>query len=83
MTSESPETTALAKLRAFIRNDLDPDERVVVASLLAPAIAQAFETEGDEVQGFSAVDWRPTLPETLAEQIRVSGMQVTLDADDA
>jgi hypothetical protein len=81
MTSDNPESTALVKLRAFIRDDLDPEERVVIASLLAPAIAQAFETDAPEVEGFSAVEWRPTLPETLAEQIRVSGMQVTVDGD--
>jgi hypothetical protein len=81
MTSESPETTALAKLRTFIRDGLDPEERVVVASLLAPAIAQAFDTDTD-VEGFSAVEWRPTLPETLVQEIRQSGMSVSL-ADDA
>ena len=78
MTAESPETTALAKLRTFIRDGLDPEERIVVASLLAPAIAQAFEGETADVEGFSSVEWRPTLPETIAEQIRVSGMQVSL-----
>lgn len=81
MTADSPETTALAKLRAFIRDGLDPEERVVVASLLAPAIAQAFEGEGADVEGFSAVEWRPSLPEALAEQIRLSGMQVSLSDD--
>lgn len=79
MTSDTPESTALAKLRAFIRDGLDADERVVVASLLAPAIAQAFEGDDPDVEGFSSVEWRPTLPETLADQIRVSGLSVKLD----
>jgi hypothetical protein len=82
MTSESPETTALAKLRAFIRDGLDPEERVVVASLLAPAIAQAFDTDPGDVEGFTAVEWSPQLPETLVQEIRQSGMSVSL-ADDA
>lgn len=81
MTTESPESSALIKLRAFIAG-LDPEERVVVASLLAPAVAQAFDTDGDDdVEGFSAVEWQPALPETLAEQIRQSGMQVILSDD--
>jgi hypothetical protein len=77
--SDSPETRALAKLRTFIRDGLEPDERVVVASLLAPAVAQAFDGSEPEVEGFGVVEWRPTLPETLADQIRTSGMKVVLD----
>jgi hypothetical protein len=78
MTTDSPEASALAKLRTFI-GELDPDERVVIASLLAPAVAQAFDTTDDaEVQGFAFVEWRPTIPETLAQHLRTSGMQVTL-----
>ena len=69
----------MAKLRTFIRDGLEPDERVVVASLLAPAVAQAFDGGEPEVEGFGVVEWRPTLPETLADQIRTSGMKVVLD----
>jgi hypothetical protein len=77
--TDSPETRALAKLRAFIRDGLEPDERIVVASLLAPAVAQAFDGGDPEVEGFGVVEWKPTLPETLADQIRGSGMKVVLD----
>jgi hypothetical protein len=78
-TPDSPETRALAKLRAFIRDGLEPDERVVVASLLAPAVAQAFDEGEPEVEGFGMVEWKPVLPERLAEQVRASGMKVVLD----
>jgi len=79
MSSETPESTALAKLRAFIRDGLEPDERVIVAALLAPAVAQAFAADEAEVEGFSAVEWRPTLPEALAETIRESGLTITVE----
>ena len=81
MSDETAETRALAKLRAFIRDGLDPEERVVVASLLAPAVAQAFEPAGAEVEGFAAVEWQPTIPETLADGIRASGMRVLTDPE--
>jgi len=79
MSAETPESTALAKLRAFIRDGLEPDERVIVAALLAPAVAQAFAADEAEVEGFSAVEWRPTLPEALAETIRESGLTITVE----
>jgi hypothetical protein len=81
MSDESAETRALAKLRTFIREGLEPDERVVVASLLAPAVAQAFDGGEPEVEGFGVVEWKPTLPEALADSIRTSGMKVVLDDD--
>jgi hypothetical protein len=78
-STDTAESRAIAKLRAFMRDGLDADERVVLARLLAPAVAQAFDEEGDEVEGFTAVQWRPTIPETLAQSIRDSGLRVASD----
>lgn len=72
---ENDETTAagvLEKLRAFI-STLDNDERALLAALLAPGVARAFDEP--EVVGFTGeevpADWAPMrLPEALAEQIR-------------
>jgi hypothetical protein len=73
-----PEAVAervLEKLRAFIAT-LDDDERAVLAALLAPGVASAYDEE-PEVVGFSAevadaeVGWRPErLSDALAAQVR-------------
>ena len=64
----------LDKLRAFVTDELDDDERAMLAVLLAPGVAMAFPD--DEVVGFSA-DWRTAaLPEALAERLRAGGLRV-------
>jgi hypothetical protein len=64
----------LDKLRAFVTDQLDDEERALLAVLLAPGVALAYPA--DEVVGFG-VDWRATaLPETLAATLRDGGLRV-------
>ena len=63
----------LAKLRRFAAEDLDEVERVVLASLLAPAIAIAYGE--NEVSGFGTTELVP-LPEVLVTSLRRSGLRV-------
>lgn len=77
-----PEAPArlLAKVREFVDRELDPDERVLFARLLAPGVATAFVE--DEVEGFSMVE----VPEdgiaaALAAALARSGMRVVFDAE--
>jgi hypothetical protein len=73
-----PAARLLEKLRAFVTDQLDDDERALLALLLAPGVALAFpEADGeDEVVGFG-VDWRATsLPDALATTLREGGLRV-------
>jgi hypothetical protein len=75
-TTTTAESAArlLEKLRAFVTDELDEEERELLAVLLAPGVAKAFAD--DEVTGFSA-DWRTTaLPDALAETLRRGGLHV-------
>ena len=68
----------LDKLRVFVTDQLDDDERALMALLLAPGVALAYpDAEGeDEVVGFG-VDWRATsLPDALATTLRDGGLRV-------
>jgi hypothetical protein len=63
----------LEKLRRFVADELDEQERVVLAALLAPGVAMAYgETE---VTGFGTTALAP-LPELLVEGLRSSGIRV-------
>jgi hypothetical protein len=75
---------ALDKLRAFIAT-LDDDERAVMAALLAPGVASAYDEE-PEVVGFSAevaapgVGWRPErLSDALSAQVRDRHLRIEHD----
>ena len=63
----------LDKLREFIAEQLDPEERAVLAALLAPAVASALG-EG-EVAGFGFTDL-PRPPEVLAAVLERQGIRV-------
>lgn len=57
----------LAKLRAFVEERLDDEERGLFATLLAPGVAQAHA--GEEVAGFAVTGWTlSSLPEALSRQ---------------
>jgi hypothetical protein len=74
----------LAKLRDFMARELDGEERALLAALLTPGIARAYEEH--EVEGFGLVDWLPdALPASLEEALRRGGVRVTglADADGA
>lgn len=73
----------LERLRSFIAS-LPDDERALLAALLAPGVAEAYEpdasAQADEVVGFGLEDevtWRPAgLPTALAETIRDHDVRV-------
>ena len=75
----NPDSTAerlLSKLRTFIARDLDADERALLAGLLAPGVAAAYEP-ATEVQGYAVTDWSPSaLPEALAGVLQRNGVKV-------
>lgn len=59
----------LVKLRRFVEEELDVDERGVFGALVAPALTRAFA--GAEVEGFGFVGWSPdVLPDALIEALR-------------
>lgn len=66
----------LAKIRAFVTDQLDDQEAALFAALVAPGVARAYQD--DDVEGFgSDVDWRPgALPDSLAEAVRDGGIRV-------
>lgn len=71
----TPAERLLDKLRRFIAENLDDDERVLIGQLLAPGIAQAYQQ--DEVEGFTATDWSPgALPASLVMALRDQGVRV-------
>jgi hypothetical protein len=63
----------LAKLRRFVADDLDAEERVVLGALLAPGVAAAYGAA--EVSGFGTTDLTP-LPALLADALARSGIRV-------
>ncbi|MEX1008148.1 MAG: hypothetical protein WD271_09945 [Acidimicrobiia bacterium] len=65
----------LAKLRRFAEEDLDTEERALLARLLAPGVALAFEES--EVDGFQMVEWpEDDLGSALADALRRSNLRV-------
>lgn len=65
----------IRKLRGFAQ-ELDDDERELLASLLAPGVARAY-ADDEEVRGFAMEEriGRP-LPDSLVAELRASGMRV-------
>lgn len=69
----------LAKLRLFIRRELDPVERSLLAALLAPGVAAAYGSDDDVVGLAAAHEGAVPLPEHLARVIRVQGLAIDRD----
>ena len=70
----------LEKVRAFVRDELDPDERAMFATLLAPGVAEAHAHDDDDVTGFAVVPGSPPpLTEHLARAVRSSGLRIVFD----
>jgi hypothetical protein len=66
------------KIRWFVRDHLDEQERVLFGALLAPGIAAAYQDASTEVEGFLMTDWAPgTIPEDLARRLREKGIRVS------
>ena len=63
----------LARLRQLVVNELDEQERVVLAALLAPGVAAAYRAT--EVTGFGTTDL-PPLSHVLAEALERAGIRV-------
>ena len=72
----------MAKIRAFVTDQLDDQEAALFAALVAPGVARAYQD--DDVDGFgSDVTWRPgALPDSLAEAVRDGGLRVEDLGDD-
>lgn len=68
----------LAKLRRFMDEELQPDERQALSALLAPGIASAYKDEDeDEVTGFQVTSWLPdALPNYLSQALRLRSWHV-------
>ncbi|HEX7133248.1 MAG TPA: hypothetical protein VF228_11765 [Iamia sp.] len=71
---EAVAAAVLAKVRAFA-SGLDPDERRVLAALLAPGVAAAWaEPSEPDVVGF---EWRPDdVTSHLAAAVRAEGLRI-------
>jgi len=67
----------LAKLRGFVAG-LDPDERVMFAALVAPAVAKVWDPgPADEVEAFAMAGWwSDALPDALRDAVRRHGPQI-------
>ena len=65
----------LCKLRQFIADQLDAEERQLFATLLAPGVAAAHADH--DVVGFGMINWTPpSLPRALAETLQVGGVRI-------
>ena len=70
----TPAERLLAKLREFIAEELDAEERALLATLLAPGIASAH---APDVVGFGLAAWTPAaLPDALTEALERGGVRV-------
>lgn len=68
-------TRLLHRLAAFAR-ELDDDERALLAALLAPGVARAWDDEVD-VMGFGSTDWLPErLPDELQRAVRDQDLRI-------
>ena len=70
-----PAERLVEKIRAFVAEQLDDEERQLFAALIAPGLARAYEDP--EVAGFDMIDWesRP-LPRALGEALRRANIRV-------
>lgn len=65
----------LAKVCAFVVADLDPEERVLFAALVAPGVACASVPDGATPWSAAAALWTmPPLPASLRHALRADGL---------
>ena len=68
----------IEKIRWFVRDHLDEQERALFGALLAPGIAAAYRDASTEVEGFVLTEWAPgSIPEELARSLREKGIRVS------
>jgi hypothetical protein len=75
--NDDPATRLLSRLSAFAQG-LDDEERALLAALLAPGLAKAWQDEEDVTGfGFGSVTWLPErLPDLLQRAVREQGLNV-------
>ena len=72
---ESAADRLLVKLRRFIADELDGEERQLFATLLAPGVAAAHADH--DVVGLGMVNWTlPSLPTALVDSLQAGGVRV-------
>jgi hypothetical protein len=72
-----PACRLVQKLREFAQTRLDPDERALLAVLLAPGVARAYEDDETVTAGVPAVEWSTrNLPDSLVRALRTGGIRV-------
>jgi len=65
----------LAKLRVFVAEQLDEEERALFAALVAPGVARAYGEP--EVEGFGVAGWSlSALPSSLVRALQDQGVRV-------
>ena len=70
---ESAADRLLQKLRTFVADQLDAEERRLFATLLAPGVAAAHADH--DVVGFGMINWTlPSLPAALTERLEAAGV---------
>jgi hypothetical protein len=68
----------IEKIRRFVREQLDEEERVLFGALVAPGIAAAYRDASTEVEGFVLTDWAPSsIPDDLARKLREKGIRIS------
>jgi hypothetical protein len=78
VTESEASDRLIEKIRWFVREHLDEQERALFGALLAPGIAAAYRDASTEVEGFVLTDWAPgSIPEDLARSLRVKGLRVS------
>jgi hypothetical protein len=70
-------TRLIEKIRWFVREHLDEEERVLFGTLVAPGIAAAYRDASTEVEGFVVTEWSANIPEGLARALRQKGIRVS------
>jgi hypothetical protein len=72
-----PAERLLRKIRTFVTEQLDAEERALFATLLAPGVAAAHAGGDGDGMGSGLVSWRPAkLPDALAETLRHGGVRI-------
>ncbi|HEX6477025.1 MAG TPA: hypothetical protein VF005_07095 [Acidimicrobiales bacterium] len=67
----------IGKIRRFVHEELDEEERVLFGALVAPGIAAAYKNASSEVEGFVLTDWATgSIPADLARGLREEGIRV-------
>lgn len=70
-------TRLIEKIRWFVRDHLDEEERVMFGALVAPGIVAAYREASTEVEGFMVTEWSANIPDSLARALREKGVRVS------